>query len=215
MFVQRIKIGSKHNMAPVFKVSIHVQRCLFQNGMNLLSNWRIPWTCDGLPRWQMISTHLNITFCWTRWWFNMNCPTFCFLLSFVWAKSVAEFGTHSGICENKQNLETNKWQAAVARCHKARPCTRVTRGQPKEIPVGILCNFSLLLISSPDCLCGLPSWGPPTRWGSGPSCSSKPWLWAVLLLLRHFPSLLSAVMFLLVMGTTLVFPLRWCSSSAQ
>lgn len=37
MFVQRTKIGSKHSMAPVFKISIHVQRCLFQNGMNLLS----------------------------------------------------------------------------------------------------------------------------------------------------------------------------------
>lgn len=43
----------------------------------------------------------------------------------------------------------------------------------------------------------------------------RPWLWAVLVLLRHFPSLLSAAMFLLVMGATLVFPLRWCSSSAE
>lgn len=148
MFVQRIKIGSKHNMAPVFKVSIHVQRCLFQNGMNLLSSWRIPWTCDGLPRWQMISTHLNITFCWTRWWFNVNCPTFCFLLSFVWAKSVAEFGTHSGICENKQNLETISGRQQLP---------SVTRLAPVlTLPVGRLRKYLLECCATFPCF-----WFPP------------------------------------------------------
>lgn len=93
------------------------------------------------------------------------------------------------------------------------PCTRITRERSKEISVGMLCDFFPAFDFLPR-LCGLPSWG-PTRWGSGPSHSSRPWLWAVLVLLRHFPSLLSAVMFLLVMGATLVFPLRWCSGAAE
>lgn len=38
-------------------------------------------------------------------------------------------------------------------------------GQSKEIPVGMLCDSSLLLISSPDCLCGRPSWAPPHTQG--------------------------------------------------
>lgn len=67
-----------------------------------------------------------------------------------------------------------------------RPC-----GPAKEIPAGPLCDPSLLLISSPDCLCGLPSWG--RQGGVRPhlllkalalSSFSSPWA-------LPFPSLLS------------------------
>lgn len=95
-----------------------------------------------------------------------------------------------------------------------RPWTCFTCGPAKEIPAGPLCDPSLLLISSPDCLCGLPSWG----WQGG----VRPWVLLKALALSSFSSPWAllflpfpAVLFLLVVGATLVFPLRWCSSSAE